>query len=60
MNSSSHYCIVATISSLLYQFSHQWVLAFFGVEVLYIAEDLQTNAFLDLMVMEQEKCPYAL
>ena len=60
MNSSSHHCIVATTSSLLYQLGHQSALAFSGVEVLCKADYLQTNAFPDLVVVEQKECPRAL
>ena len=60
MNSSSYRRIVATTSSLLYRFSHQSALAPSGAEVLRIADDLQTNAFPDLVVVEREEYPHAL
>ena len=60
MNSSSHRRIVATTSSPLYQLGNQSALAPFGAKVLCIADYLQTNAFPDLVVVEQEEYLHAL
>ena len=60
MNFSLYRCIVGTTSSSSYRHGHQLVLAFSGAEVLRIADYLQTNAFPDLVVVEQKKCPRAL
>ena len=60
INFSSHCCIVATTLSLSYWLGHQLVLALFGVEVPRVVDYLQTNVFLDLVVVEQEECPHAL
>ena len=60
MNSSSHRRIVATTSSPSYRLGHQSALALSGAEVLRVADYLQTNAFLDLVVVEREECPHAL
>ena len=60
MNSSLYHCIVATTSFLSYRLVHQSTLTLFGAEVLCVADYLQTNAFLDLVVVEREECPRAL
>ena len=60
MNFSSDHRIVATISSLLYWLGYQLTLAHFGAEVLCVANYLQTNAFSDLVVVEQKGYSYAL
>ena len=60
MNSSSYRRIVATTSSHLYQFGHQSALAFSGAEVLCVANYLQINVFLNLVVVDQEECPQVL
>ena len=60
MNSFSHRCIVTTIVSPLYQLGHQSVLALSRAEVLDVADHLQTNAFPDLVVVEQEEYPHVL
>ena len=60
MNSSSYRRIVITTLSLLYRLGHQSAQAFFKAEVLRVADYLQTNAFPNLMVVEQEECPHAL
>ena len=60
MNSFSHCCIITITSSPSYQFGYQIVLALFETEVLRIVDYLQTNAFPDLVVVEQEEYPHAL
>ena len=56
MDSSSHHRIVATTSSPLYRLGHQSALALSGAEVLRIIDYLQTNAYPNLVVVEQEEC----
>ena len=60
INSSSYRRIVATTSSPLYRLGHQSALALSRVEVLHVTDYLQINAFLDLVVVEREECPYTL
>ena len=60
MNSFSPRRIIATISLLLYRLGQQPALALFGEKILRVADYLQTNAFPDLVVMEQEEYPHAL
>ena len=56
MNSSSHYCIVATTSSSLYQLGHQSALAFSGAEVLRVA--CKPNKQFALILGSRKKTTY--
>ena len=60
MNSSSDRRIVATTSSPSYRLGYQSALAPSRVEVLRVADYLQTNAFPDLVVVGREEYPHAL
>ena len=60
IGSFSYRRIVATTLSPLYQLGHQSTLALSRVEILHVADYLQTNAFPDLVVMKQEEYPHAL
>ena len=44
----------------MYRLSHQSVLALSRVEILCVADNLLTNAFPDLVVVEGEEYPHAL
>ena len=74
MNSSLHRLIVTTSSSFLYQLGHQLALALLRAKVLRVAFEpnklfalsqlirknyFQTNAFPNLVLVEQEKYPHA-
>ena len=60
LNSSLHRRIVATTSSPLYRLGHRSALALSRVEVLRITDYLQTNAFSDLVMIEQEEYSHTL
>ena len=60
LNSFSHRRIIIIPSSLSYQLGHQSALALFREEVLCVMDYLQTIAFSNLVVVEQEEYPHAL